>query len=260
MSAALESVSEVFLKRNGTRSQSVTFVLQHLVLILRHKSEMAKALVAEGICTPGSFQWRTQLQYSPETEDLYTLPEKTHTTRRQTLGPDYGLISSTHSTSGSRHMVTPLKSRSPGPGAGTRNSQGLVASSRSLLNSKNALLAATASGDNYSEFSRSAASIGVQSIGGCSPPLKCFVHCHMTILPYGFEFLGSGTYLTLTPQTERSLLSLVNAMACHACTSIDSAACFPGKTTAGRDVAVVSQYGIHLAVPFSYCAYRVCPN
>lgn len=236
LSSALESVSEVLLKRGEERHfRSTTFVLQHLILTLRRKSEMILSLIAEDVCTPESFHWRTQIQYSTETESLYVLPDQPSTVRRLTLGSEH--YGSSYSILGSRHNVMSLKGHSPGPpGAKMQESNSLVASSKSLLSSRNALLA-NASGTSINELNRGT---GIRSVAGCPIPLKCFVHCHQTTLPYGFEFLGSSTHLILTPQTENFLLSLVNAMASHAYPLVNSASHSFGATTTGKDVAVVS--------------------
>lgn len=166
LSSALESVSDVLLKRGEKgHLRSTTFVLQHLILILRHKSEMCLSLLAEDICTPESFCWRTQLQYSTETENLYVLPDQTSTLRRLTLCSDHYASSSTYSNLGSRHNVTSLKGQSPGlPGAKIQDSNSLVASSKSLLSSRNALLA-NASATSTNELNRST---GIRSVGGLS--------------------------------------------------------------------------------------------
>jgi hypothetical protein len=111
-----------------------------------------------------------------------------------------------------------------------------VASSRSLLQSRNATGMGGLSGQ---EFGRSQATPAFRNLGGCAAPLKCFVHCHRTTVPYGFEFLRSDAHLFLTPQTEGALLSLVNAVAGHECPSVNLGP--SDRSTSGRDLAVVSQ-------------------
>lgn len=219
----------------GHHLRSTAVLLQHLILCLRRKAEMVSALIAEDVCTPESFRWRTQLQYSSEMENLYTLPDHPGALHRPTLGHDQCTsISSSYSNlgAGSRHNMkgrsSPMPLPPPTPGVRVQESGSLVGSSRSLLGSRANLLA------NASVASATRS----RSIGGVPMPLKCFVHCYQSTVPYGFEFLGAGSQLVLTPQTESSLLSLVNAVASHAYPSIGSTA--PSARTAGRDVAVVS--------------------
>lgn len=181
--------------------------------------------------------------YSTETEDLYSVQEQG---KKLTGVFDHrDLISSTQAET-FKYANYPNISRSPGHSAKLRVSTALVASSQSLLHSRNAALANAGAGGLSSrelsrshDFTRSQVTPAFRSLGGCAAPLKCFVHCHETILPYGFEFLGSEAHLFLTPQTECALLSLVRAMADHTCPSINVGP--SGRTTAGKDLAVVSK-------------------
>lgn len=239
LSTALESVVDVLLRRGDEGRQhlsSTVRTLQHIILILRHKSEMVLALLAEDVCTPESFQWRTQLHYSTETENLYTLPDQATTARRTTLGSD--LNSSTHSNLGSKYST--MVSQQHGHSAmsrGLQDSSSHVTLSRSLVSSRHAVLGQISS-VSFNEFNRSTAT---RSVAGCPTPLKCFLHCHQTVVPYGFEFLGSEAHLVLTPQTESALLSLVTAVTGHAYLTISSSSRGLGASTTGKDVAVVSK-------------------
>lgn len=231
----------MLLKWSAKRSQSTNLVLQHLVLILRRKSELAQTLTAERVCSVESFHWRSQILYSTETEDLCTVLEPSASLKKLATTVDRGLASTSL-----RHMNPPSVGRSPRHSAKLRDSTSLVASSRSLLHSRNAVLANAAATSGLSghelsrshEFNRSQATPAFRSLGGCAAPMKCFVHCYRTTLPYGFEFLGSKAHLFLTPHTESALLSLVHAMAERAYPVVNSDS--SGRSTAGRDVAVVS--------------------
>lgn len=237
LSSALECTSEVLVKRGERHSPTVTFLLQHLLLVLRCKSEMSYSLLMEDICTPESFCWRTQLQYSTEMESLYSLPDQT---RCPSPAPGPSLAqSSVQSTLGSRpHLPTSSRTArsTVGPGGVAKDSSNsLVASSKSLLVAGSRLGNASTT-TSSSELNRS---MGLRSLGGCLPPLKCFVHCHKTTLHYGFEFLGSNTHLILTPQTERCLLSVVSAVAGRTFPSLTSSS--TGTVSTGKDLAVVSE-------------------
>ena len=227
----------MLLRRGEEKRQhlsSTVHTLQHIILTLRHKSEMVLALLAEDICTPESFQWRTQLHYSTETENLFTLPDQATTVRRMTLGSD--LNSSTHSNLASKYSITTSQRGQSALSRGLHESSSQVTLSRSLVSSKNAVMGQV-SGVSFNEFNRST---GTRSVAGCPTPLKCFLHCHQTTLPYGFEFLGSDTHLVLTPHTESALLSLVSAVAGHAYPTISLSSRGFAASSTGKDVAVVS--------------------
>ena len=229
LAAALESISEVLLKLSDKRQQSTDLILQHLILVLRHKYELVQTLLAEEECTVESFHWKSQLQYSTEVEDLYSLPGPAM--KKLTDGSQ--LVSSSTQANfklGRSPVIQSTSSRF------RQQSNSLVASSRSLLNSRNA---GNTSFSRSHDFSQSPMTPAYhRSMGGCASPLKCFVHCHKTTLPYGFEFLGSEAHVFLTPQTESTLLSLVSAMSSHECPSISYAS--SGRTAIGKDLAVVS--------------------
>lgn len=219
------------MKWNRKRRRPTNLVLQNLALVLRHKTDLVQSLIAEQVCTVQSFHWRNKIQYSTETEALHTTA----------FDPAKRLA--THDCSTASTHTTALKNtndRIQSPGAKPHDSSSLVASSRSLLNSRNTTL--NVSGLSSHEVNRSyefSRSQVTRSMGGCPCPLKCFVHCHKATLTYGFEFLGSEAHLFLSPQTENALLSLVHAMASHGCPSISSSP--SGRTTTGKDLAVVSQ-------------------
>lgn len=243
VAAAFESVSEVLLKWSSKRSQSTILVLQHLILVLRRKSELVQCLTAEHVCSVESFHWRSQVLYSTETENMFNVLEPS-SVKKLTSVLDGGLASTTQT--GLRYMNAPCLSRSPGHSAKLRDCTSLVASSRSLLHSRNTVLASAAATSGLSshelnrsrEFNRSQVTPAFRSLGGCAAPMKCFVHCYETMLPYGFEYLGSKAHLFLTPQTETALLSLVRAVADRACPVVNSDS--SGRSTSGKDLAVVS--------------------
>ena len=222
LAVALETVTEVLLKK---QSRSTNLILQHLILVLRHKAELVQTLLAEERCTVESFHWRSRLQYSMEMEELYS---------------PLDLATSMNKLAAIRNQMMPsfqsvLKYPPPTAGDGGQSHRNsttfLMASSRSLLNSR----------QSVSDINRSQNMPSFRGLGGCAPPLKCFVHCHNATLPYGFEFLGGEAHLFLTPQTESALLSLVRAMAKQACTSITSSSTTSsGKATIAKDLSVVS--------------------
>lgn len=194
---------------------------------MRRKSELAQSLITEQVCSVESFSWRSQLLYSTETEDLYNIQELV----KRLVVDHSGLVG------------TPSTTRSPRHSAKRRDST-FVASSRSLLHLRNASLAGTGAGglsghelNRSHELSKSQVNPAFRSLGGCAVPLKCFVHCHHTTLPYGFEFLGSEAHLFLTPQTESALLSLIRSMSDHAFPSVNLGP--SGRSTTGKDLAMV---------------------
>lgn len=217
------------LKWNDDRPPSTNLLLQHLILLLRHKSDLTYSLIQEEVCTPESFRWQSQIQYSTETESLHTPHGSKPSTLRGIPTHESGLTSSsTHSTFTTARN---LKAFSPMSGRRTQDTMSFVASSKSLPTSRNA----GESVASLNELNRSIASLGGHKVRGPPVPLKCFIHCHHTILPYGFEFLGSSAHLFLTPQTENYLLSLINAISSHSYPSISA-----GSHSTGKDLAVVS--------------------
>ena len=191
--------------------------------------------MSEEICTPKSFHWKMHIHYSSETENLYTVHDDMAVMRTRL---------------GSVHGKPPanITMESKDPTEGPRNRSISVASTRTLLQGCNDTALANVSNIVMSEQDRSAASSLFSKISGSYPPLKCFVHCHRNTIPYAFEFLGSDTHLTFTPQTEKSLLSLVNAMATHNYPLINSASCSSYQSTAGKDLAVVSIPNIYIYI------------
>ena len=213
------------LKWNDDRPPSTNLLLQHLILLLRHKSEITHSLIQEDVCTLESFRWQSQIQYSTEMDTLHT----PYSSKRGIPTRESGLTTSTHSTvTPSRH----LKAVSPMSGRRIQDTVSWAASSKSLVASR----IASESAASLNELNRSNASLGGHKVRGPALPLKCFVHCQETTLPYGFEFLGSSAHLFLTPQTESYLLSLINAISSHSYPSISS-----GNHSTGKELAVVSK-------------------
>ena len=176
-----------------------------------------------------SIHWRSQVQYSTETEDLYTVRDLScPNVKRVPATYDLSAISSSHTTSGMRSTV--IKSHSPVHGVKAMNSNSLVGSSISIA-AKN-----TPTNMCNHEPNRSQVTPGFRTIGVAPPPLRCFVHCYKKSIPYGFEFLGAEDCLSLAPRTESALLSLVHAMANKEYPSIKS-----DSATTGKDLAVVSE-------------------
>ncbi len=228
MCDAIECVSHLLLKWSKGQSKATMLLLQYLTLILRQKSEMAMSLVSEQIISPESFNWRAQIHYSTETDNLYGCHDDTTVstaTATAKLISDQSLNSSVNTMSSSRQIFLSVKGRtSTVTPHRSQLSYNLVASSRSLMTSRNAM------GIN---MGGSATSSKVSS--SSLPPLKCFVHCFESVLPYGFEFFGSDAHLLLAPRTERALLSLVHAMSNHTYPHINSSS----EAITGRDVSVV---------------------
>lgn len=215
------------------RTRPTNLLLQQIILILRQKAELTQSLFAEGVCSVESIHWRSHIQYSTETEDLYTVPDLScPTVKRVPAAYDLGTISS---STGSGMRSTVMKGHSPMHGVKAMNSNSLVGSCMSI-STKNTPVNIT--GNMYShEPSRSQVTPGFRTIGVAPLPLRCFIHCYKTSIPYGFEFLGAEGCLSLAPRTESALLSLVHALANHEYPSIKS-----DSATTGKDLAVVSQY------------------
>ena len=110
----------------------------------------------------------------------------------------------------------------------------LVASSKSLLSSRNALLAATAGSDLQNSGTSS-----LVLFREPPPPMRCFVHCGDSILAYGFEYYGPKAKLALSPISESCILSLINELAKVAVPSLRGVP-LSGKTETAFEVGRVS--------------------
>lgn len=233
VASASESISEVLLRGNIKRTRPTNLLLQQIILILRQKAELTQSLLAEGVCSVESIHWRSQIQYSTETEDLYTVPDLScpSSVKRVPATYDLSAISSSHTLSGMRSAV---KGHSPVHCVKAMNSNSLVGSSMSSVLAKNTPANITSNVCSH-DLNRSQVTPGFHAIGVATSPLRCFIHCYKMSIPYGFEFLGAEDCLSLAPRTESALLSLVHALASHEYPSIKS-----NSATTGKDLAVVS--------------------
>ena len=243
----MESVAGALLKWDTQRPPSTNLLLQHLILSLRRKFEITSSIIVEEIFTPESFLWRTQLHYSTEVENLYALHDE-NICLKSKLSSNLGQESNS-SISVSRQSIESITRSQPFPVTIQTHQTSSVTSSKSLLSFKDGLIANAAGKASTTDLhSRTGSSI-VSKIAGSYPPLRCFVHCFDSVLPYGFEFLGSDAHILLTPQTERSLLSLINAMNTYKFPTVSSSSCSSSRSTIGREFAIVSLFSLLMNFP-----------
>lgn len=225
-------VSEVLLKWRDMWSHPTDLLLQHLTLLLRQKSGMIQTLISEQTCSLESFHWRSQLLYSTDEAKYLYSADKDNINPKTKVGPSDGQRSSISTRSESRQSLFALRKMA--------TSSSLVSSSKSLLSNSLAVCSST----NLSignKFSKLNASSIISQKAGFYPPLRTFVHCYESSLSYSFEFLGAGAHLCHNPQTEASLLSLVQAMGNHVSPLINTPHTSSSVTVTGKDLSVVSQ-------------------
>ncbi len=214
---------------------------QNIITVLSHKLDMTKSLIDKKGLTPESFEWRHHILYSSDANNIYNSFQKDRSQQSNNqLNVDYNRMSMVSF----RGSITSIYSSHHSLKAGSSNTlvtnpklQGsthsLVASSKSLLSSRNALLAAAGGSD-------------VQKSGTSSlvlyrepqPPKKCFVHCGESIVPYGFEYHGPKAKLVLSPVSESCMLAVMNELATFTVPSLRGAP-LSGKTETGVEVARV---------------------
>ena len=241
--AALDSAAEL-LRSESEDSSAVKsqLSLQNIIMVLSHKLEIAKHLIDKNALSPESFDWRQNVLYAPEPNTIYNPIQKEPSQQNNRLSVDYSRVLNQSSFKGS---TTSIYSSLHSLKAGSSNAlitnaklQGsthsLVASSKSLLNSRNALLAAAIGSDMQNSGT---SSLVLQKEP--PPPMRCFVHCGDSIVAYGFEYHSPKAKLVLSPLNESCVLSLMNELARFSVPSL-SGARLSGKTETGFEVARVS--------------------
>ena len=220
--------------------------LQNIITVLSHKLEIAKNLIKKRALTPESFEWRCHILYAPDSNSIYNSVQKDRSQQQSNrLSMDYNRMS----MASFRGSVTSIYSSHHSLKAGSSNAlvanaklQGsthsLVASSKSLLSSRNALLAA-AGGSDLQKSGTSSLVLFKEP----QPPMKCFVHCGESILPYGFEYHSPKAKLILSPISESCILPVINELARFTVPSLGGAA-LSGKTETGVEVARVKTINV----------------
>lgn len=242
--AVLDTMAELLRSEREAADSAIKCQLsfQNIITILSHKLEMAKSLIEKKELTPESFQWRHHILYASDSNSIYNSVQKDRSQQSTNqLNVDYNRMSMVSF----RGSITSIYSSHHSLRAGSSNTlvmnaklQGsthsLVASSKSLLSSRNALLAATAGGSDAQKSGTSSLVLYREPL----PPMKCFVHCGESILPYGFEYYGPKAKLVLSPVSESCMLAVMNELARFTVPSLRGAP-LSGKTETGTEVAWV---------------------
>ena len=209
---------------------------QNIIAILSHKLDIAKSLIEKRALTPESFEWRRHILYASDSNTIYNSVQKDRSQQSNNrLSVDYNRMS----MASFRGSITSIYSSHHSLKAGSSNAKlqgsthSLVASSKSLLSSRNALLAA-AGGSDLQKSGTSSLVLYREP----QPPMKCFVHCGESILPYGFEYHGPKAKLVLSPVSESCMLSMMNELARFTVPSLRGTT-LSGKTETGIEVARV---------------------
>lgn len=226
-------------------------------MVLSHKLEVAKCLIDKSAVNPAeSFEWRQHVLYAPEPNTIYNSVQKEPSQQNNRLSIDYNRLNQT----GFRGSTTSVYSSLHSLKAGSSNAlitnaklQGsthsLVASSKSLLHSRNALLAAAAIGSDMQNSGTSSLVLHKEP----PQPMRCFVHCGESILSYGFEYQSPKAKLVLSPLSESCVLSLMNEVARFSLPSLSGAG-LSGKTETAFEVARVSNmHTVPYNVVFCLC-------
>ncbi len=172
---------------------------------------MLQVLLSDPQCGLDSFYWKSQLHYSTDVaEKIYKYPSLLSGNRMR--------LSSSATASGKllRRVSTSVHI-SPSKSLSSCKVNTYDSTDDDMLNKKKTnYLSSKASHD----------------------PLKVYVHCHNTTVPYGFEFLQATDHLSLNPQTESALFSMIQAM------KRDSFCHLESKTKShmsGKELAIVSR-------------------
>jgi len=224
--AAVDTVAELlrsypsFDHRSELKySKTLPITLQNAIITLRHKTDIVTSLLRNEAFSPNSFVWKNHILYSTEGDidqtssdhDVTKKPStRTSTPSANTLGSN---------VASPKTSCSSLEQQSLFPSQKLQGSaHNLVASSRSLLNSRHTLLGngpsrAGTSSPTHTPVTRST---------------KCMVQCSDIILPYGYELSACDSKLVLTPVTEACLVSLVTAIRGH------TIPCISGKAAADK--------------------------
>ena len=203
-------------------------VRQSLILILTHKHSIVKALLDNNCVSPSQFNWRYRILYSTEAGSLYQDNSKNVKEQLSTSSLSSSANSRLMSIPGKASLSYRLQS----------SSHSLVASSKSLLASKN-LLGNTRVANELQKSGVSSMVLTTETGSNRrSAPTKCMVHCGQTVTPYGFEYLSSDTRLVMTPDTEACILAVINSFAHFNSCSLHGGP-VSGRTETGREIAKV---------------------
>ena len=243
--AILDTMAELLRSEREAADSAVKYQLsyQNIITILSHKLEVAKSLIEKSGLTPESFEWRHHILYASDSNSIYNPVQKDRSQQSTNqLNVDYNRMSmvsfrgSITSIYSSHHSLRAGSSNTLAMNAKLQGStHSLVASSKSLLSSRNALLAAAAGGSDIQKSDTSSLVLYKEPL----PPMKCFVHCGESILPYGFEYHGPKAKLVLSPVSESCMLAVMNELARFTVPSLRGAP-LSGKTETGIEVARVN--------------------
>ena len=198
-----------------------------MIIALKHWSEVAGSLLKCEALSLDSFEWSNHIYYSADV--AHTETEEPMETRHSLQSSQSSLLLTSRSSLidpqrlGSSHRL--LKGSTPS----------LVASSKSLLSSRNTLITnelqrtGAASRDEIPRSTRTPHAL----------PTRCTVHCCDTAALYGYEYRGAESRLVLTPPTESCLVSLVQSIAGFSSFAELSGAACAGKSDTHREVAKV---------------------
>ena len=240
--AVLDTMAELLRsEREAESAMKCQLSFQNIITVLSHKLDIAKSLIEKKGLTPESFEWRHHILYAMDSNSIYNSVQKDRNQQSNNrLSVDYNRMS----MASFRGSITSIYSSHHSLRAGSSNAlvtngklQGsthsLVASSKSLLSSRNALLAATGGSDLQKSGTSS-----LVLYREPQPPMKCFVHCGESILPYGFEYHGPKAKLVLSPVSESCMLAMMNELARFTVPSLRGVP-LSGKTETGLEVARV---------------------
>lgn len=259
---ALDTAAEALRsERDAESAVKCQISFQNIIIVLSHKLEVAKHLVEKGALSPESFEWRQHVLYAPDPSSIYTPVQKEPNQQNSRLSVDYSHMSQTNYQGSAASVYSSLHSLKAGSSnALMMNSKlqgsthSLIASSKSLLSSRNALLAAVLGGDLQGHSGSSS----LVMIREPRPPMKCFVYCGDSVLSYGFEYCGPKTKLVLSPVSESCMLLLMNELARFSVPSLRGAE-LSGKTETASEAARVSQASTNINVMMNilHCSYWV---
>lgn len=241
-------------------SKTFAITLQNVIITLRHKMDIVKSLLQTETFSPNSFGWKSHILYSTEDDMDQPTSEDTGITKRHTAKSSTASIYTLGSNVGTSHSS--LEQRSFGPTQKLQSSahslvasqklQGsahnIVASSRSLLNSRHALL-----GNDLQREGESSSFVTTPTVK--PKPTKCIVQCNEITLSYGYELAVCNSKLVLTPVTEECLVSLVTAIGGYAIPCISGMPAV-GKSETAREVAKVLYFIVGGVVGFIVCFFH----
>ena len=253
--AALDTAAEVLRsERDEESAVKCQISLQNIITVLSHKLEVAKRLIEKEALTPESFEWRQHILYAPDPSSIYTPVQKEPNQQNSRLSVDYSHTSQANYQGSVASVYSSLHSLKAGSSNALMmnpklqgSTHSLVASSKSLLSSRNALLAVAVGGDMQDHSGTSSLVV----LREPQPPMKCFVYCGDSVLSYGFEYCGPKTKLVLSPVSESCMLLLMNELARFSVPSLRGAE-LSGKTETVFEAARVSQASTNVDLVMKY--------